>query len=76
MFGLGLNFYPTKIFGFGFEWRGLPYAWNTSGFDNFGGEPDGDFPDQSVNGDDREFKFNSLVSVNLMFRFPDLDVSE
>ncbi|MBK6513793.1 MAG: hypothetical protein IPM79_29665 [Polyangiaceae bacterium] len=75
-FGVGLNFYPTKIFGFGFEWRGLPFEWNTSGFDNFGGDPDGEFPDNSVNGEDREFKFNSMVSVNFMFRFPNLDVSE
>lgn len=75
-FGLGLNFYPTKIFGFGFEWRGLPYEVNTSGFDNFGGGPDEDFPDNNVNGADREFKFNTLVSVNFMFRFPNLEYSQ
>ncbi|NUP10082.1 MAG: hypothetical protein HOW73_28870 [Polyangiaceae bacterium] len=75
-FGLGLNFYPTKIFGFGAEWRGLPYEWNTSGFDNFGGDPDGDFPDNAVNGKDREFKFNNMITVNFMFRFPNLEVSE
>lgn len=75
-FGVGLNFYPTHIFGFGAEFRGLPYEWNTSGFDNFGGGPDGDFPDNNVNGDDREFKFNALISVNFMFRFPDLETSE
>lgn len=75
-FGAALNFYPTKIFGFGFEWRGLPFEWNTSGFDNYGGPPDDDFPDNNVNGEDREFKFNSMVSVNFIFRFPNLDVSE
>ncbi len=75
-FGLGLNFYPTKIFGFGAEFRGLPFALNTAGFDNFGGPPDGDFPDNAVNSDDQEFRFNSLVSVNFIFRFPDLEVSE
>jgi hypothetical protein len=75
-FGLGLNFYPTSIFGFGAEFRGLPYEWNTSGFDNAGGDPDGEFPDDAVNGADREFKFNSMITVNLIFRFPDLQVSE
>jgi hypothetical protein len=75
-FGLGLNFYPTSIFGFGAEWRGLPYEWNTSGFDNAGGGPDGEFPDNNVNGADREFKFNSLITVNFIFRFPDLELSE
>lgn len=75
-FGVGLNFYPTKVFGFGAEFRGLPYEWNTSGFDNFGGPPDGDFPDTAVNSEDREFKFNSLITVNFMFRLPGLEVSE
>lgn len=75
-FGLGLNFYPTHIFGFGAEWRGMPFEWNTSGFDNFGGPPDGDFPDNAVNTQDREFKFNSMLTVNFIFRFPDLKVSD
>lgn len=75
-FGLGLNFYPTHIFGFGAEWRGMPFEWNTSGFDNFGGPPDGDFPDTAVNTQDREFKFNSMLTVNFIFRFPDLKVSD
>ncbi len=75
-FGLGLNFYPTSIFGFGAEFRGLPFEWNTSGFDNAGGDPDGEFPDDAVNGADRQFKFNSLITVNLIFRFPDLESSE
>ncbi len=75
-FGVGLNFYPTKIFGFGAEWRGLPFEWNASGFDNFGGDPDGNFPDNNVNGADREFKFNSMVTVNLIFRFPNLKLSD
>jgi hypothetical protein len=75
-FGAGLNFYPTKIFGFGAEFRGLPFALNTAGFDNFGGPPDGDFPDNAVNSEDREFRFNSMITVNFIFRFPDLEVSE
>ncbi len=75
-FGAGLNFYPTKIFGFGAEFRALPFEWNTSGFDNFGADPDGEFPDNAVNGKDREFKFNSMLTVNFMFRFPDLEVSD
>jgi outer membrane beta-barrel protein len=75
-FGAGLNFYPTKIFGFGAEFRGLPFALNTSGFDNFGGPPDGEFPDNSINGDDQQFRFNSMITVNFIFRFPDLEVSE
>jgi len=77
-FGVGLNFYPTNLFGFGAEWRGLlPVSgYNTSGFDKFGGGPDGRFPDNKVNADDREVIFNSMISVNFIFRFPDVVVSE
>jgi hypothetical protein len=69
-FGLGLNFYPSQFIGFGAEWRGLPFAWNPSGFDNHGGGNDKEFPDTAVNGDDREFKFNSMLTVHLSIQFP------
>lgn len=69
-FGLGLNFYPANFFGVGVEWRALPFSWNTSGFDIHGGGTNKDFPDQSVSSADREFHFNTLVSVHLKFAFP------
>ncbi len=69
-FGLGLNFYPASFIGFGVNWRALPFAWNTSGFDNHGGGTNKDFPDNSVNGSDSEFHFNTLLSVNLAIQFP------
>jgi hypothetical protein len=71
-FGLGLNFYPRqlKFFGFGVEWRGLPFSWNTSGFDNRGGGPNEEFPDTAVNDEDREFRFNSMVTVSFSFQIP------
>lgn len=69
-FGLGLNFYPTEFFGFGAEFRALPYAWNTSGFDNRGAGSGGEFPDTAVNGADREFRFNSMITVSLSFQIP------
>ncbi len=69
-FGVGWNFYPTSVFGFGAEWRALPFAWNTSGFDNAGAGNDEAFPDTAVNNKDRQFRFNSMVTVNLMFSFP------
>lgn len=75
-FGLGLNFYPTEIFGFGGEFRALPYSWNPSGFDVAGGGPDGEFPDNKVNGDDSSFRFNSMIVVNFIFRFPEIELSE
>jgi hypothetical protein len=69
-FGLGLNFYPSQFVGFGFEWRGLPFSWNTSGFDNHGGGTNGDFPDLKVNADDREFHFNSMFSLRVSVQLP------
>jgi len=71
-FGLGLNFYPRQLafMGFGVEWRGLPFSWNTSGFDNRGGGPNEEFPDTAVNDEDRDFRFNSMVTVNLSFQLP------
>jgi len=69
-FGLGLSFYIAKFMSLGLEWRGLPFAWNTGGFDTRGGNPDGRFPDNKINKDDHEFKFNQLLSVSLGFYFP------
>jgi len=69
-FGLGLSFYMGKFMSLGLEWRGLPFAWNTGGFDTRGGAPDGRFPDNKINKDDREFKFNQLLSVSLGFYLP------
>jgi hypothetical protein len=73
-FGLGLNFYPSSnganFFGVGFEFRAFPFAWNTSGFDNHGGGPNGAFPDYNVNSADREFHFNTMGTVQLKFTFP------
>jgi hypothetical protein len=76
-FGLGLNFYPSDFFGFGAEWRALPYAWNTSGFDNLGGGPDEEFPDNSISDADSTFSFNSMLTINLTFALPPgIDLSE
>jgi len=73
-FGLGLNFYPaspeTNFFGVGFEFRAFPFSWNTSGFDNHGGGTNGNFPDNVVNANDREFHFNTMATVQLKFAFP------
>jgi hypothetical protein len=71
-FGLGLNFYPVPVqwLGFGAEWRGLPFSWNTAGFDNHGGGPDEAFPDTAINSADREFRFNSMMIVYVKVAFP------
>ncbi len=76
-FGLGFTFYVNRWNALGFEWRAVPFARNTGGFDNHGGGPDGDFPDQAVNSDDRDFKLNQMLSVSWNFYIPfDYQVSE
>lgn len=69
-FGLGLNFYPTQFVGFGAEFRALPFSWNTSGFDNHGGGTNQNFPDGAVNSADREFHFNSLITLHVSVQLP------
>lgn len=69
-FGLGFTFFLNKFLTFGFEWRGLPFARNTGGFDNRGGGPNNEFPDYKVNADDREFKFNQMLTLTVGFNLP------
>ena len=69
-FGLGLNFYIGKWTSLGFEYRALPFALNTGGFDSRGGGPDQKFPDNKVDDKDRSFRFNQLATVSFGFYFP------
>jgi hypothetical protein len=76
-FGLGFTFYVNRWNALGFEWRAVPFARNTGGFDNHGSGPDGDFPDSQVNSDDRDLKLNQMLSVSWNFYIPlDYQVSE
>jgi len=69
-FGLGLNFYINKWSALGFEWRGLPFAWNTAGFDTAGGGKDNKFPDNSISSDDQRFKFNQMLTLSYNIYLP------
>jgi hypothetical protein len=84
-FGLGFSFYVSRMVGFGFEWRATPFARNTAGFDNHGGGPDADFPNQTsspgyqpvVDSDDADFKLNQMLSISLSLYLPfDYQLSE
>src|SRR5690606_4165783 len=59
--GLGFSFEVNKWNAVGLEWLGVPFGRNTGGFDNHGGGRDGKFPDQKVNADERDFKFNQMI---------------
>lgn len=76
-FGLGFTFYVNRWNALGFEWRAVPFARNTGGFDNHGTGPDGEFPDQAIDSDDRDLKLNQMLSVSWNFYLPlDYQVSE
>jgi len=69
-FGLGFDFYINKWAALGFEWRGLPFSWNTGGFDTAGGGKDKKFPDGKITNDDRQFAFNQLLTVSFNVYLP------
>lgn len=76
-FGVGFTFYVNRWNALGFEWRAVPFARNTGGFDNHGGQADDEFPDQRVNSDDRDLKLNQMLTVSWNFYVPfDFQVSE
>ena len=68
-FGAGLNLYFNSIVGLTLNWRGLPFSWNTSGFDNSGDER-GDFPDGRIDSGDRFFKLNHMFTVGISIYLP------
>jgi outer membrane beta-barrel protein len=67
-FGAGLSMYFNDFIGLTVEWRGMPFAWNTSGTDERG--PDGLFPDSAINYRDQIRHFNHMVSLGLIIYLP------
>jgi outer membrane beta-barrel protein len=67
--GVGLMMYVTDWFGLSFEWRALPFAWNTSGTDekNQDGQT---FPDGIVDGNDNIYRLNHMVNIGFAFFLP------
>jgi hypothetical protein len=68
--GLGFSFFTGGWGGLQLQYRLMPFAWNTGGFDTAGGGPDSDFPDGKVNSEDRQYRFNQLVTVGWTFFLP------
>lgn len=69
-FGLGFTFYMSKWSALGFEYRGLPMAWNTGGFDTAGGGPDQEFPDNRITSADQRFHYNQMLTVSFNIYLP------
>ncbi len=67
--GAGLTMMMNDWFGLSFEWRALPFAWNTSGTDekNQDGQT---FPDGAIDGNDNIYRLNHMFSLGLMIYLP------
>lgn len=68
-FGAGLSFYLGNWVAMTFEWRALPFAWNTSGTDESGNSR-GDFPDDQINESDQLAHFNHMITLGFAFYLP------
>jgi len=68
-FALGLSLYFSNWVAMTLEWRGMPFAWNTSGTDE-SGDAAGDFPDDAIDEKDRLSHFNHMFTVGLAFYLP------
>jgi outer membrane beta-barrel protein len=67
-FSAGLTMYFNDFLALTLEWRGMPFAWNTSGTDQ--GSPDDDFPDNVLDENDRIFHMNQMVAIGLNIFLP------
>lgn len=69
-FAVGLSFYINKWSALGFEYRGLPFAWNIGGFDTAGGGKDNEFPDNKIDDADQRFRFNQMMTLSFNIYLP------
>jgi hypothetical protein len=69
-FAFGLTFYINKWSAVGFDYRILPFSWNTGGFDTAGGGKDNKFPDNKINSEDRQFNLNQMLTVSYNVYLP------
>jgi outer membrane beta-barrel protein len=68
-FGAGLSLYLADFVAMTIEWRGLPFAWNTSGTDE-SGFSGGDCPDKAIDSKDYLPHFNHMMTLGFAFYFP------
>ena len=71
-FSAGLSLHANEWMALNIEWRGLPFAWNTSGTDESGTTANGHsyFPDGHIDSHDRRFTFNHMFILGWTFYLP------
>lgn len=68
-FGFGLQTYINGIVGLNFNYRAMPFAYNTSGTDE-GSTDDADQPDNILDGNDRFLKLNQMFTFGVVILLP------
>ncbi|MFT5358994.1 MAG: outer membrane beta-barrel protein [Polyangiales bacterium] len=69
-FGVGLSMYFNDFIGLNLNWRGMPFSWNASGWDDSSSMDGTDFGDGVINSDDRFFRLNHLFTVGIVVYLP------
>ena len=69
-FGVGLSMYFNDFIGLNLNWRGMPFSWNASGWDDADSGDGTDFGDGDINSDDRFFRLNHLFTVGIVVYLP------
>ncbi|MFK8002456.1 MAG: hypothetical protein AB8H86_22895 [Polyangiales bacterium] len=69
-FGVGLSMYFNDFIGLNLNWRGMPFSWNASGWDDSNSRDGTDFGDGTINSDDRFFRLNHLFTVGIVVYLP------
>lgn len=69
-FGAGFSFYINKWSAIGFDYRLLPFSYNSGGFDTAGGGKDAEFPDNKITDADRRFHFQQMLSLSFNINLP------
>lgn len=69
-FGVGLSMYFNDFIGLNLNWRGMPFSWNASGWDDANTADGTDFGDGQINSDDRFFRLNHLFTVGIVVYLP------
>ena len=64
-FGAAFTMYFNEFLGLSIRWRGMPFKWNTSGFDE-----DSPLGNNAIDSGDRKRKFNHTFSFGMVMYLP------
>lgn len=69
-FGLGFTFFINRWTAVGAEYRAVPFSMSSAGFDVAGRGQNNAFPDGDIDSNDRQFKFNQMLTISFNMYLP------